>query len=110
MPKLGTADWNVVGPAWGVRVAAHGPGDSRLRHSDQEHIALPEFWAAVDVPAAAVLEPALAEPALAGGPVPPTRPTRGTSCCPWTARSKWTVNGPSLFPHRVFVVARLSRG
>ncbi|GAA2515383.1 M20/M25/M40 family metallo-hydrolase [Winogradskya humida] len=68
--KLGTADWNVVGPAWGVPVAAYGPGDSRLCHTDQEHIALTEYWAAIDVLASALprLAASLRQPALAGGP------------------------------------------
>ncbi|MET7638031.1 M20/M25/M40 family metallo-hydrolase [Streptomyces sp. NPDC005438] len=47
--KLGTADWNVVGPVWGVPTAAYGPGDSHLCHTDGEHIALPEYLTAIDV-------------------------------------------------------------
>lgn len=68
--KLGTADWNVVGPAWGVPVAAYGPGDSRLCHTDQEHLALTEYWTAIDVLASALprLAAALRQPALTGGP------------------------------------------
>ncbi|MET9624753.1 M20/M25/M40 family metallo-hydrolase [Streptomyces sp. NPDC006464] len=52
--KLGTADWNVVGPVWGVPTAAYGPGDSRLCHTENEHIALPEYLTAVDVLTAAL--------------------------------------------------------
>ncbi|MET9349462.1 M20/M25/M40 family metallo-hydrolase [Streptomyces termitum] len=52
--KLGTADWNVVGPVWGVPTAAYGPGDSRLCHTDDEHIALPEYLTAIDVLTAAL--------------------------------------------------------
>lgn len=47
--KLGTADWNVVGPSWQCPVAAYGPGDSRLCHTPEEHIRLPEYLAAIEV-------------------------------------------------------------
>ncbi|MEV0988600.1 M20/M25/M40 family metallo-hydrolase [Streptomyces sp. NPDC049949] len=52
--KLGTADWNVVGPVWGVPTAAYGPGDSRYCHTEDEHIALPEYLTAIDVLTAAL--------------------------------------------------------
>ncbi|MFI5496376.1 M20/M25/M40 family metallo-hydrolase [Actinoplanes sp. NPDC051859] len=64
--KLGTADWNVVGPAWGVPTAAYGPGDSHLCHTEQEHIALSEYWTAIDVLAAAL--PRLAATVSAAAP------------------------------------------
>jgi [amino group carrier protein]-lysine/ornithine hydrolase len=47
--KLGTSDMNVVGPAWSVPIAAYGPGDSRLCHSDDENISLTEYQTAIDV-------------------------------------------------------------
>jgi LysW-gamma-L-lysine carboxypeptidase len=47
--KLGTSDMNVVGPAWSVPMAAYGPGDSRLDHSDDERIDLAEYLLAIDV-------------------------------------------------------------
>ncbi|WP_395571186.1 M20/M25/M40 family metallo-hydrolase [Streptomyces sp. BK79] len=47
--KLGTSDWNVVARHWPVPTAAYGPGNSRLCHSDDEHIEIPEYLAAVDV-------------------------------------------------------------
>lgn len=47
--KLGTADWNVVGPSWQCPVAAYGPGDSRLCHTPEEHIRLSEYLAAIEV-------------------------------------------------------------
>jgi LysW-gamma-L-lysine carboxypeptidase len=47
--KLGTCDMNVVAPAWAVPVAAYGPGDSRLDHTDAERIDLTEFVASIDV-------------------------------------------------------------
>ncbi|MDI6102988.1 M20/M25/M40 family metallo-hydrolase [Actinoplanes sp. NEAU-A12] len=46
--KLGTSDWNVVGPRWGVPIAAYGPGDSQLCHTSAEHISLPEYLTAID--------------------------------------------------------------
>lgn len=52
--KLGTADWNVVGPVWDVPTAAYGPGDSQLCHTDNEHIPLPEYLTAIDVLSAAL--------------------------------------------------------
>jgi LysW-gamma-L-lysine carboxypeptidase len=47
--KLGTSDWNVVGPAWGVPIAAYGPGDSKLCHTPEEHLSLTEYLTAIDV-------------------------------------------------------------
>ncbi|MFI6376428.1 [LysW]-lysine hydrolase [Streptomyces sp. NPDC050546] len=46
--KLGSSDMNVVAPHWRVPVAAYGPGDARLDHTDQEHIDLREYRLAVD--------------------------------------------------------------
>jgi hypothetical protein len=40
---------NVVGPVWGQNIVAYGPGDSRLDHTPQEHIQLPEYTHAIDV-------------------------------------------------------------
>ena len=47
--KTGTADMNVVGPAWGENIVAYGPGDSRLDHTPQEHIRIAEYIHAIDV-------------------------------------------------------------
>jgi [amino group carrier protein]-lysine/ornithine hydrolase len=68
--KLGTSDMNVVGPAWSVPIAAYGPGDSRLDHTDEERIVLSEYLAAVDVLSAALhrLPAALHRARLAGKP------------------------------------------
>jgi LysW-gamma-L-lysine carboxypeptidase len=41
--KTGTSDMNIVGPAWGCPIVAYGPGDSRLDHTPNEHIAIEEF-------------------------------------------------------------------
>ena len=47
--KTGTADMNIVAPAWGCPVVAYGPGDSSLDHTAQEHISMAEFARAVEV-------------------------------------------------------------
>lgn len=47
--KTGTADMNVVGPAWDVPIVAYGPGDSRLDHTPDEHIELEEYRRAITV-------------------------------------------------------------
>lgn len=47
--KTGTADLNVVAPAWGCPCLAYGPGDSRLDHTPDEHVELAEFLRGVDV-------------------------------------------------------------
>jgi LysW-gamma-L-lysine carboxypeptidase len=54
--KTGTADMNVVGPAWGCPIVAYGPGDSRLDHTPNEHVAVEEYLRAI-----AVLEGVLVE-------------------------------------------------
>ncbi|MFI9562638.1 M20/M25/M40 family metallo-hydrolase [Streptomyces rishiriensis] len=54
--KLGTSDMNVVGPEWNVPIAAYGPGDSRLDHTDEEHLDLAEYLTAIDVLTTAVQE------------------------------------------------------
>jgi [amino group carrier protein]-lysine/ornithine hydrolase len=52
--KTGTADMNIVGPAWGCPIVAYGPGDSSLDHAPDEHIEIREFLKAVDVLAQAL--------------------------------------------------------
>ncbi|MEW6569115.1 MAG: [LysW]-lysine hydrolase [Chloroflexota bacterium] len=47
--KTGTADLNIVAPAWSCPAVAYGPGDSSLDHTPQEHILLPEYTRARDV-------------------------------------------------------------
>lgn len=51
VPKLktGTADLNVVGPAWQCPIAAYGPGDSRLDHTPNEHLHMNDYLRAIDV-------------------------------------------------------------
>jgi [amino group carrier protein]-lysine/ornithine hydrolase len=47
--KTGTADMNVVGPAWNCPILAYGPGDSTLDHTPDEHILIEEYLAGVRV-------------------------------------------------------------
>jgi len=47
--KTGTADMNIVGPAWGCPIVAYGPGDSSLDHTPNEHLDLAEYERAIDV-------------------------------------------------------------
>lgn len=52
--KTGTADMNIVGPAWGCPIVAYGPGDSKLDHTPNERIELDEYLRAVRILAAAL--------------------------------------------------------
>ena len=47
--KTGTADLNIVAPAWGCPALAYGPGNSSLDHTPDEHISLEEYGRAVNV-------------------------------------------------------------
>jgi LysW-gamma-L-lysine carboxypeptidase len=47
--KTGTADMNIVGPAWGCPIVAYGPGDSALDHTPKEHLDLAEYERAIEV-------------------------------------------------------------
>lgn len=47
--KTGTADMNVVGPAWGCPIVAYGPGDSQLDHTPNEHVSISEYRTAIAV-------------------------------------------------------------
>ncbi|MBE3560148.1 MAG: [LysW]-lysine hydrolase [Ktedonobacteraceae bacterium] len=47
--KTGTSDMNVVGPVWGENIVAYGPGDSRLDHTPDEHVAIAEYCRAIDI-------------------------------------------------------------
>ncbi len=52
--KTGTADMNIVGPAWGCPTVAYGPGDAALDHTPDEHIVLDDYLRAIDVLEAAL--------------------------------------------------------
>jgi [amino group carrier protein]-lysine/ornithine hydrolase len=54
--KTGTSDMNTVSDTWTVPMAAYGPGNGALDHSDDEHIEITEFRAAVDILGTAVDE------------------------------------------------------
>jgi [amino group carrier protein]-lysine/ornithine hydrolase len=47
--KTGTSDMNVVAPVWRCPILAYGPGDSTLDHTPHEHLALDEYWLAIQV-------------------------------------------------------------
>ncbi len=47
--KTGTADMNVVGPAWRCPIVAYGPGDSRLDHTPDEYVELEDYQRAIAV-------------------------------------------------------------
>jgi LysW-gamma-L-lysine carboxypeptidase len=47
--KTGTADLNIVAPAWGCPTLVYGPGDSSLDHTPDEHIGLEDYARAVTV-------------------------------------------------------------
>ncbi len=52
--KTGTADLNIVAPAWRCPAVVYGPGDSSLDHTPNEHISLEEYGRAVAVLCAAL--------------------------------------------------------
>ncbi|MGQ0825918.1 MAG: [LysW]-lysine hydrolase [Actinomycetota bacterium] len=76
--KTGTSDMNIVKAAWSVPIAAYGPGDSKLDHTDREHVDLREFERGVEVLSAAL-------PLLAGVGTEPTRHSRPEQTFPPTA-------------------------
>jgi len=47
--KTGTADMNIVGPAWNCPIVAYGPGDAALDHTPDEHIVLDEYERGITV-------------------------------------------------------------
>lgn len=47
--KTGTSDMNTVGVHWPVPMAAYGPGDSSLDHSDDEYLTTDEYLTAIGV-------------------------------------------------------------
>lgn len=53
--KTGTADLNIVAPAWQCPAAVYGPGDSALDHTPNEHIDLDEYHKAVTALTAALV-------------------------------------------------------
>jgi len=47
--KTGTADLNIVGPAWNCPAVVYGPGDASLDHTPLEHISVSEYHRAIEV-------------------------------------------------------------
>lgn len=47
--KTGTADLNIVAPAWDCPALAYGPGDAALDHTPNEHIELDEYLRGIRV-------------------------------------------------------------
>jgi LysW-gamma-L-lysine carboxypeptidase len=47
--KTATSDMNTLAEVWSVPMATYGPGDSRLDHSDTEHIVLDEYFRGIGV-------------------------------------------------------------
>lgn len=54
--KTGTSDMNTVSETWTVPMAAYGPGNGALDHSDDEHIDIAEFRRAITILGAAIDE------------------------------------------------------
>lgn len=52
--KTGTADLNLLAPAWGCPAVAYGPGDAALDHTPEERISLDEVDRAASVLSAAL--------------------------------------------------------
>ncbi|MFI9429163.1 M20/M25/M40 family metallo-hydrolase, partial [Streptomyces achromogenes] len=47
--KTATSDMNTLAEGWRIPMATYGPGDSKLDHSDQEHIVLSDYLSAIKV-------------------------------------------------------------
>jgi LysW-gamma-L-lysine carboxypeptidase len=54
--KTGTSDMNTVSDAWSVPMAAYGPGNGALDHSDDEYIDIAEFRRAIAILGTAIDE------------------------------------------------------
>ena len=52
--KTGSADLNIVAPAWKCPAVVYGPGDSALDHTPDEHLSFDEYDKAVTVLSAAL--------------------------------------------------------
>lgn len=63
--KTGTADLNVLAPAWGCPSVAYGPGDAALDHTPHEHLELAEYLSGIEVLVAGVRALAQAAPVQA---------------------------------------------
>lgn len=43
MKKTATSDLNILAEQWSTPVVSYGPGDSRLDHSENEHVMVQEY-------------------------------------------------------------------
>lgn len=54
--KTATSDMNTLLESWDVPMASYGPGDSRLDHTDDEHIDLADYFRGIEVLSYALAE------------------------------------------------------
>ena len=54
--KTATSDMNTLAEVWDIPMATYGPGDSRLDHSDDEHIVIADYLRGIAVLTAALRE------------------------------------------------------
>lgn len=54
--KTATSDMNTLAEVWDIPMVTYGPGDSRLDHSDHEHIVLSDYMRGIDVLGVAMTE------------------------------------------------------
>lgn len=54
--KTATSDMNTLAEVWDIPMATYGPGDSKLDHSDTEHIVLSDYLRGIDVLSIAISE------------------------------------------------------
>jgi len=72
--KTATSDMNTLAEVWDIPMATYGPGDSKLDHSDTEHIRLSDYLRGIDVLSIAVSElahlPIRSDDQVIGAPLP----------------------------------------
>ena len=69
--KTGTADLNIIAPAWNCPALAYGPGDAALDHTPNEHIELSEYLASIRI-----LERCITQLSLEERPTAPSQALR----------------------------------
>ena len=57
--KTGTCDMNLFAKSYSIPMIAYGPGDSRLDHTENEHVSLSEYLSSIEVYANAIQQFAL---------------------------------------------------
>ncbi|MCW2934467.1 MAG: Acetyl-lysine deacetylase [Actinomycetia bacterium] len=72
--KTATSDMNTLAEVWDIPMATYGPGDSRLDHTDTEHIMLSDYMRGIDVLSIAISElahlPVRPDGQVIGAPLP----------------------------------------